>query len=290
MLLPAHAMLRGVNKPSIALVGAGALASALAVLLHQCGYRITNVASRTGVSARKLARRVGARGSSVGSTAIAADLLWLAVPDSEIADCASRLAKFGVKSRVALHSSGALPANILAPLAVCGAKLASAHPMMTFVAGKPPSLHGVWWALEGEREAMRVARKIATDLGSETFEIKADRKALYHAFGAMLSPMLVSELVGAGALGLAAGVPKIKLRSVMRPIVERTMANFFANGAAAAFSGPLRRGDVATIEKHLSALKKTPREREVYLALAKYATNSLPTQKKQAIVRLLDER
>ena len=282
-------MLRGVNKPSIAFVGAGALASALAVLLHERGYRISDVMSRTGASARKLARKVSARGGRLGSHAFAADILWLAVPDAEIPDCATRVAEAGMKFRVALHSSGALPANILAPLAASRAKLASAHPMMTFVAGKPPSLNGVWWALEGEREAVRLARSIAKNLGSETFEIKAEQKVLYHAFGTMLSPMLVSELSAAGALGLAAGVPKSKLQKVMCPIVERTLANLFANGGAAAFSGPLRRGDVVTIEKHLSALRKTPREREAYIALAKYAANSLPTQKKQALMRLLDK-
>lgn len=283
-------MLRGVNKPSIAFVGAGALASALAVLLHERGYRITDVVSRSGVSARKLARKVGAKGSKLGAHAIVADVLWLAVPDAEVADCAARVAESKSKARFALHSSGALSSRLLAPLAACGAKLASAHPMMTFVAGKPPSLDGVWWALEGERSAVRTARAIASELGSETFEIKADHKALYHAFGAMLSPMLVSELTAASALGLAAGVPRAKLYGVMRPIVERTLANLFANGGAAAFSGPLRRGDVATVEKHITALQKSKRERDVYLALAKYAASTLPTKKKQAIIRLLDEK
>jgi predicted short-subunit dehydrogenase-like oxidoreductase (DUF2520 family) len=106
----------------------------------------------------------------------------------------------------------------------------------------------------------------------------------------MLSPMLVSEMTAAHALGIAAGVPKAKLQSVMRPIVERTLANFFANGAAAAFSGPLRRGDVDTIKRHVSALKEIPAEREVYIALAKYAASTLPTKKEQAIRRLLHER
>jgi predicted short-subunit dehydrogenase-like oxidoreductase (DUF2520 family) len=283
-------MLRGVNKPSIAFVGAGALASAMAVLLHERGYPITDVVSREGVSARKLARRVGANASKVGARAISADVVWLAVPDAEIADCAEALARFGAGMRVALHSSGALPSSVLAPLGVCGAKLASAHPMMTFVAGEPPSLHGVWWALEGDGKAVRVARRIAKDLGSETFEIKAEKKALYHAFGAMLSPMLVSELTAASALGAAAGVPKAKLEGVMRPIVERTLANFFENGGAASFSGPLRRGDVDTIKRHVSALKQTPAEREAYLALVKYAVGALPTNEKQAIMRLLSKK
>ena len=283
-------MLRGVNKPSIAFVGAGALASALAVLLHTRGYTITEVVSRTGVSARRLARRVAAKSGKLGALPITADVLWLAVPDAEIATCAKELAELGARPRVALHSSGALPSSVLEVLAACGDSVASAHPMMTFVAGEPPSLDGVWWALEGEGKAVRAARAIAKDLGSSIFEIKAEEKALYHAFGAMLSPMLVSELTAAGALGLAAGVPKAHLQSVMQPIVERTLANFFANGGAAAFSGPLRRGDVETIKRHISALKKTPAEREVYRALAKYAGNALPTQKKQAIMRLLNEK
>lgn len=290
MRLPAHAMLRVVNKPSIAFVGAGALASAMAVLLHRRGYQITDIVSRTGKSAQKLARSVGAKASRLGARPTSADVLWIAVPDAEIEKCASKLAESGVRARIALHSSGASPSGVLKALGACGAKLASAHPMMTFVAGKPPSMRGVWWALEGERPAVRMSSQIAKDLGSETFEISAAQKALYHAFGAMISPMLVSELTAAGALGVAAGVPRAKLQSVMRPIVERTLANLFANGGAASFSGPLRRGDVETIAQHVSALKKTPRERDVYLALAKYATNALPTKKKQAIIRLLNSQ
>jgi len=78
--------------------------------------------------------------------------------------------------------------------------------MMTFVTGEPPSLKGVWFALEGSPEAQRAAHSIAHKLGAKSFVIEPGAKLLYHAFAAMLSPMLATELAAAEEVGLRAGI------------------------------------------------------------------------------------
>ena len=75
--------------------------------------------------------------------------------------------------------------------------------MMTFVAGEPPSLKDAWFAVEGDPTAVRSARAMARALGAHSFTIQPGSKALYHAFGAMLSPMLATELAAAERVGLA---------------------------------------------------------------------------------------
>jgi predicted short-subunit dehydrogenase-like oxidoreductase (DUF2520 family) len=282
----------------ISFVGAGALASGLAPLLRQKGCEIAEVVGRAGRASQRraalLALRVGARAASLRTAELACDVLWLAVPDAEIAgvarevacQVARRPAGRGVRPRVVLHASGALSSAVLGPLAALGVQTASAHPMMTFVAGEAPSLAGASFAVEGSAGAVRAARGLARRLGATSWVIRPEAKTLYHAFGAMLSPMLTAELEAAAQLGLRAGVGAGELRRIMRPIVERTVSNVLARGAAQALSGPLRRGDVATVAAHIKALGNAP-EAEVYRALSSYACERLPVQRAGEMKKLL---
>src|SRR5208282_3833449 len=183
------------GNPSIAIVGAGSLATFLAVALHDAGFPITEIVARDSPRsrqrARALAAKVGAQPVTAHSAALGATLLWLCVPDREIRRAAwvlsdhlvaRALLQQKVTARFALHSSGALSSRELDPLRKAGAAVASAHPLMTFVAGAHPSLTGVPFAIEGDDAAMRVARRIVRELGGESFSLPAARKAAYHAW------------------------------------------------------------------------------------------------------------
>jgi predicted short-subunit dehydrogenase-like oxidoreductase (DUF2520 family) len=196
------------KKPSVAIVGAGSLAASLAVALHDAGFAITEIVARDSPASRRRARRlaakVGARTVTADSAALDATLLWFCVPDREIRRAASALAarlatrtKQGKPSRVsfAFHSSGALLSRELEPLLKSGVAVASVHPLMTFVAGARPSLAGVPFAIEGDRAATRLARRIVRELGGEGFSLPASRKAAYHAWATMTSPLLLAFLV-----------------------------------------------------------------------------------------------
>ena len=108
------------RKPTIALVGAGRVAQTLGPALRQAGYRLLEVVGRDGAAsrarARRLARQVGARATTVAEARLHADLIWLAVSDDAVAACARELARrTRWEGKVALHSSGALPGDQLAP-------------------------------------------------------------------------------------------------------------------------------------------------------------------------------
>jgi len=281
-------------KPTIAIVGAGSLASFLAVALDDAGFTITEIVARASPQsrrkARKLAVRVGAQAVTAGSAALDATLLWFCVPDREIRGAACVLADRlvaraaqNVKIRFALHSSGALSSRELAPLRTAGAKVASVHPLMTFVAGARPSLTGVPFAVEGDAAATRVASRIVRQLGGESFALPASRKAAYHTWATMTSPLLLAYLVTLEEAARAAGLSRQAARRASLPIIRQTLANYSRLGPARSFSGPLVRGDAATVAKHLAALKKHPGPRDVYVALARAALRGLPVKNRDEL-------
>ncbi len=246
---------------TISFVGAGALASGLAKLLRAQGFAIGEIITRSSpISRRKgraLARSVCASAATLENAKLICDLLWLAVPDGAIEEVSRTLARRAQLPPIILHASGALSSEVMSALAQRGVHTGSAHPMMTFVAGEPPSLQDAWFAVEGSPAAVRAARAIARKLGAKSFTIEPAAKALYHAFGAMLSPMLATELAAAEKVGLRAGIRAQDVRRIMEPIVLRTVRNVLRNGAGKSFSGPLARGDVRTVASHLESLDNT---------------------------------
>jgi len=288
------------RKPTIAIVGAGSLATFLAVALRDAGFTITEIVARDSPRslrrARALAAKVGAQGVTAHSAALDATLLWFCVPDREIRRAAWALADHLVARALvhqkaiagcALHSSGALSSRELNPLHTAGAAVASVHPLMTFVAGAHPSLSGVPFAIEGDDEATRVARRIVRELGGESFPLPAARKAAYHAWATMTSPLLLAFLVTLEEAAHAAGLTRQDARRKSLPIIQQTLANYSRLGPARSFSGPLVRGDAETVAKHLAALKKHPGAREVYVALARAALRRLPVKNRDGLLRLL---
>ena len=127
-----------------------------------------------------------------------------------------------------------------------------------------PPLAGVPFAIEGDARACRIARQIVRTLGGEAFTISAENKPLYHAFGAFTSPLMVAVLTAAMETAVAAGYTPKQAQRRMRPIVERTVLNFFTNGPEKSVSGPIARGDTATIARHLIALRPHHRLQAVY--------------------------
>jgi predicted short-subunit dehydrogenase-like oxidoreductase (DUF2520 family) len=282
-------------RPTIAVVGAGNLASALAVALHRAGYVIDSVISRDARPSLKhahyLAKNVMSRTVLVGEATTSADIVWLCVPDAAISGVAQLLASNNDwKGRIVLHSSGALTSDELSSPRRCGAAVASVHPLMTFVKGSKPSLAGVPFAVEGDPKAVRMARRIVRDLGGQAFWIRKQDKVAYHAWGTFASPLLTALLATSERVASAAGVPAGVARKRMLPIIAQTIVNYAAAGAAAGFSGPIVRGDVEVVRRHLQALRAVPEARDVYVALARAAVRYLPGKKPDAMKTLLGKR
>jgi predicted short-subunit dehydrogenase-like oxidoreductase (DUF2520 family) len=183
-----------------------------------------------------------------------ADVVLLCVPDAAIADVARRLTPgdgwIG-------HVSGATPLAALAP----HTRRFSLHPLQTFTRARgPEQLDGAFAAVSGETpEAVDVATELARTLGLEPFELADDRRALYHAGAAVASNFLVTLYRIASGLVEEAGAP----RRALVPLMQRTIENGFE------LTGPIARGDWATVDAHLDAIRVArPDVEPVYRALA----------------------
>jgi len=279
-------------KTLVAIVGAGNFGAALAVSLQRVGYPIEAVIARSGGASLKkadrLAKEVGAR-ALVDPAALRAHLIWFCVPDAEIARAARALArKIEWKGRVALHSSGALASDELGALHSRGAAVASVHPLMTFVRGSRHPLAGVPFTLEGDASAVRVARRVIADLGGYAYLIRKREKPAYHAWGTFASPLFTALLATTEQVAELAGVKRKDAKRRMIPILLQTLANYAAFDSGDAFSGPIVRGDVDTVKRHLQVLRSVPAARDVYSALARAALRYLPAKNKNLLKRLLD--
>jgi predicted short-subunit dehydrogenase-like oxidoreductase (DUF2520 family) len=267
----------------------------LALQLAKVGYTMDEILHRPQSDSKRkasaLARKVGARAVTVHTAQLNAAVVWLCVPDRQIAGWAHQLASLAPwKGKIALHSSGALASDELQALRELGASVAAVHPFMTFVQNSQPSLNGVGFAMEGDPSAVRMAHSIVRDFGGFAFRIRRDRKAAYHAFGGFVSPLFIALLSTGEQVARAAGMSPAAARKRMLPILRQTLANYEKLGPAAAFTGPIVRGDVAVVRKHLQSLKGIPEAREVYVALAKSALRHLTAQRRNELRRSLKQK
>jgi predicted short-subunit dehydrogenase-like oxidoreductase (DUF2520 family) len=305
-------------NPSVAIVGSGNLATFLAISLHRAGFNIAEIISRGTPrslrNARSLAAKIGARAITTPSAKLNANLLWLCVPDREIRTAASALAERlrvlkqestreisearlekktseGKKPRISFgfHSSGALSSRELDPLRRAGFATASVHPLMTFVPHSNPSLTDVPFALEGDVRAKRIAKQIVRKLGAKTVSLAAANKSAYHAWATLASPLFLAFLVTLEEAALAAEVTQRDARAMSLPIIKQTLENYSRLGPAHSFSGPIIRGDVQTVAKHLALLKTNRRTHDVYRALAMMAISKLPSKNKMEFRQLLEK-
>ncbi|HZQ19632.1 MAG TPA: DUF2520 domain-containing protein [Terriglobales bacterium] len=261
-----------VNRKSFLVVGNGRLGSALAHGLRAAGHKVSKIASRSSPRPRK----------------VSADVVWFCVPDSQIVEAAASFSSFNLRGRYAFHSSGTITSEALHPLRVAGASVASVHPLMTFVKGSVPNLADVPFAMEGDDSAIRLARTIIRDLDGRPVVIKPRNKVAYHAFATMICPLLVSLLATAEKAATLAGMSEREARRRMMPIIRQTLRNYEKLGPAAAFSGPIVRGDVETVRAHLQTLGPQPNTRAVYLALARAALESLPSANPRGLTGILN--
>lgn len=262
------------EKPEVALVGAGAVGSALARRLAERSYPVSAVLSRTRADAEALARQVGA---DVASNHLAdlpptARLVFLCVPDDAIRPVARELSALSHAWRASLvaHTSGVHPAAALDALAPKGATLLSFHPLQTF----PPeadaaAFDGIYVGLEGGDDGVTAGRQIAEAIGAHPVEIPSGAKARYHLAASVAANGLVALMgVVEEILTSANGHPE-EATALVRPLVERTWRNLVETSPESAITGPIARGDEGTVRAHADALAThLPHLQPVYAALA----------------------
>jgi predicted short-subunit dehydrogenase-like oxidoreductase (DUF2520 family) len=274
-------MLSRAMKRSLSIVGAGRVGRTLGRRLHRLGWRIDAVITRSTPTSRIAVREIGAGEpySLLVPEIVDSNVILLATPDGELSGVAAALAKFDeakLRGKIVLHTSGALDRTVLAPLARRGAFTGSLHPMQTFTGRGAPKLEKVIFAVEGDRSAKIVARKIARSLGGLPVNIDSKNKPAYHAAGALVAGHGLGLIEAATQVLLKLGFSRRDAMRALLPLMRQMLDNFERLGPRESWTGPVSRGDFATVAKHTKALQKHPREfHDAYAALALLASRVL---------------
>jgi predicted short-subunit dehydrogenase-like oxidoreductase (DUF2520 family) len=258
----------------IVIIGAGRLGTSLGRALARRGHEIRAMTCRRKESAEE-SRAIIGRGRAMTDNAAASRLgtvIFLCLPDEELPRVVSRLARRPVEwsGKTVFHTSGLLPARVLEPMRRKGAFVASFHPGQAFSSKKtrPAHFRGVSFGLEGDRKAMALARGLARQLGGKPFLIRAEAKPFYHAAFSFAGNFPVVLLDAAAELMSLAGIPRDRSARMLLPVLQGTLRNVKKFDTTGSLTGPLVRGDTASVGTHLKALKSLPQYAKVYRELS----------------------
>ncbi len=243
---------------SVAIVGAGAVGFSLGRALVAGGVRIVWVASRSAASAEELADALGT--SAVATDSVEqpdADAVLLCVPDDAIESVSAHLAVTGGwAGRIAGHVSGSLSSSVLDKLTARGADVVSFHPMMTLHRDTlPASFRGVRVNLEGSARGVAAGVRWARSIGAVPHVIDAKTKTAIHVAATVASNYLVTLMTIASEILSGAGVDREEYESLLRPLAEATLSNLGFERPGQALTGPISRGDVLTLERHMQLIE-----------------------------------
>ena len=282
-------------------IGAGRVGTALGFALTRKGWVLAAIADRNPAAARE-SRKIIGRGratTDIRGAARGIQVLFVCVPDDAIEAVARRLARSAAdwSGRLVFHMSGLVSAAVLSPLRARGASVASLHPVQAFPGKKGGArlFSGIYWGLEGNKEAVRAGRGIVKTLGGHSFTVLEKNKPLYHAACSLASTAFISLEGAATALLEEAGIPRNSAKAILRPLVQGTLQNVKKLGLKNALTGPLVRGDVRTVRRHLDVLRSRPLYLEIYKSLGRQALGfvrggRVPAGKVRALRRLLEGR
>lgn len=239
------------------IVGAGHVGRALGRLFATRGvFAVQDVQTRHVDSARAAVAFIGA-GSPADGALRPAGVWMLAVADDAIAGVAAALAaSMPMAGAVVFHCSGAKASTELDALRRAGALVASVHPVRSFAdpAAVAAAFDGTFCGVEGDAAALATLLPAFEAIGARPVRIDPAAKTVYHAAAVFASNYLVTVMDAALRAYEAAGIPADVARELARPLATETLANVLRLGPEAALSGPIARGDAATVARQHAAV------------------------------------
>ena len=252
---------------TLSCIGAGRLGKTLCHLFAQ-HLHIGHIINCSEDSARLAVKFIGA-GQARRVPVDSADIWLIATPDNEIkaASAVLRTASVLRESDTVFHCSGALNA---AELDISDCHTASVHPIHSFADPQQSisQFAGTPCGMEGNRSALDRLQPLFERVAAKPFVIDSQQKALYHAATVMTCNYLVSLLELGQKMLTAAGVSPQQGANPLEPLIRQTLDNYFNTDATSALTGPISRGDTATVASHIQALQQQPNNwQQVYRAL-----------------------
>lgn len=262
------------TQPGITIIGLGQVGTALMRALIEKGYHIKSVFNRTQLSP-SLHKELGdaefhlglpKREDSVG------EIVFLTVSDDALKDVALGLATNlkSLKEKTVVHCSGTYSSQVLSNLKEKEAWIASFHPMKA-ITRTTQTFDGTWFDMDGDKDALAQLEVVAQHLGAKTFRVEPEAKPLLHASAVVASNYLVVLADMVSKMAKQAGIDEETAIKAITPLMDNTLENIRQMGVKDALTGPIARGDVNTIAKHLKTLDSMPEILSLYKILGKEA-------------------
>jgi len=258
------------QKEILGFIGAGRVGSALSRLFRLHGFDISSIIDRDIAKAQDCQKECGAwtNSNNIEEIDSKATIIFIAVPDYAVEKVGLALA--GItdfnSDAVVVHTSGVLSSDVLLPLKKKKILTCSFHPCFSFTENSKGNLENIPIALEGDSNGCSRLEKLTRAIGAEPFLISKHDKLLYHTGCTIASNYLVALMTIVQEI--LAQMKQSKDIEIVLPMVHATLDNIERAGVDHALTGPILRGDVKTIEKHLEALKELgPELTSAYIAL-----------------------
>src|SRR5450631_87404 len=270
----ARAMAEGPAEPtpSVFIMGAGVVGTALAARLVRAGVPVTGLHGRQVEltdAARAISGVVGSTGE-IPQILSESDAVIISGRDDRVPEVAARLVSEGRlrRGQILLHTSGANPARTILAVALPHVRaVGTLHPLVSFADARVAveGLREVAFGIEGDELARALAKRIVRALGAHAVILEAENLALYHAGAVIASNYVVAMADTAQSLLIKAGVPADQALPVLIPLLASVVQNLAQVGLPGALTGPVERRDVTVVERHLGTLAaRAPELVELY--------------------------
>ncbi|WP_018126312.1 Rossmann-like and DUF2520 domain-containing protein [Balneola vulgaris] len=246
----------------ITIIGLGNVGLTLNKALPKAGYSIHGLYSRNKGAHPNVIDRLPRTSEELG------DILFITVSDSALKDVVDELSQrdLNFEGVTVLHCSGNENSELLQPFKDVGASVGAFHPMKAILKGQD-SFEDVYFDIEGDTLAVKRMYELAKKLKAHAFEIPSSAKSLIHAASVMASNYVVTLLNASSEMAELSGVSKDEIEKALLSLTRSSLKNMLDKGIEHSLTGPIARGDLSTIEKHLEDLSVNPKLVELYAKL-----------------------
>lgn len=285
------------SEPSLCILGAGRVGSALAYHFHKSKIKIIGIIEKNETRhsyLKKFFPETLINSSPTQEIISKSNLVFISVQDDHLSIVTEQLCdpSTNFKNKIIVHTSGAHSSKILSPLKKQNAQIASAHPIYAFSENDPDkiSLKNVYFDLEGDASAVEILTSLFQKVGINTIKITAEQKLAIHTASVFYSNYFVGLAQVAQMVLQASQISPDNYWQPFVPLIQSTIHNLSSKTPEEALTGPIKRGDIQTIEKHLNFLNENlPEAKKIYLQMTQSIINaiSLSTDVKNKLTAIL---
>ncbi len=285
----------GGEAMKIGLIGAGKVGFSLGRYFCEKGVSVVGYYSRSFDSAKQAADFTQTKGfENLIELVKASDTLFITTPDGEIENVWDDISKLPIENKIICHCSGSLASTVFSDIEDCKAYGYSIHPLYA-INSKEESykyLEQAYFSIEGDLEKMEEIKALFCQLGNPYQIISKTHKTLYHAAAVTVSNQMIALLEQGVTLMKQCGFEETHALKAIWPLVAGNIQNVCDKGLVGALTGPVERGDIGTVKKHMEALTGSDRNlyRLLSLKLLNLAKIKYPHQDYEELIKLLEEK